>query len=372
MSFDCLEPAIDPTNRITFLLDWEMTMKCNLDCSYCSTDLENGGHNNTVKHPKKNECFKSVDFMLEYVDLYMASKSSAFKKVVLNVYGGESLHHPDIVEILSYVKEKYESYKHKWDLTVTTTTNLIVPDSKLRKILPFIDKFTVSYHSQNTNKQHNQFKNNILLLQQQNKNFTCVVLMNPKLFDKCTEMIKWLEINKVKFLPRQLDQTFITHNEMYYQPNQVIWFDNFYKSKASTQTIVLDGSKKTNLTQEGRACCGGRKLSLNQNYKEKTFYIKNNFFDWYCSVNHFFLFVKQVNGKIYTNKDCKMGFNGKVEPIGNLNNVGELLEYTKQGLQNKSLPTIQCKKSICFCGLCAPKSKDADNLTEILRKYQTH
>ena len=57
-SFDVLEPAIDPNNRISFLLDWELTMKCNLDCSYCGN-----GHDNSTKHPPLNECLKTLNFM---------------------------------------------------------------------------------------------------------------------------------------------------------------------------------------------------------------------------------------------------------------------------------------------------------------------
>jgi hypothetical protein len=47
-------------------------------------------------------------------------------------------------------------------------------------------------------------------------------------------------------------------------------------------------------------------------------------------VNHFFLYIKQVNGEIYVNKDCKMNFNGSVGPIGHLKNTEQLLENTKK------------------------------------------
>ena len=99
-----------PGGRITFLLDWELTLKCNLDCSYCDTGID-GGHDNSTRHPPLDECIKTIDFMFEYVDLYMSVKSRAFKHVVLNVYGGEALHHPDIVEILAKVREKHSPYQ---------------------------------------------------------------------------------------------------------------------------------------------------------------------------------------------------------------------------------------------------------------------
>ena len=163
-AFEVLEPAIDPNNRISFLLDWELTLKCNLDCSYCGS-----GHDNSTSHPSKDECIKSLEFMFEYVDLYMNTKPKGIRYVILNVYGGESLHHPDIVEILSQIQEKYQPYQDRWHLTVTTTTNAILSHKKLSNILPYIDEFTVSYHAENTDKQKQQFKDNLLIIAQSGK-----------------------------------------------------------------------------------------------------------------------------------------------------------------------------------------------------------
>ena len=120
--------ALDPTNVPAFLLDWELTKLCNLDCSYCSIGID-GGHDNSTKHPPKEECIKTIDFMYQYVDLYMQFKKPSQRKVILNVYGGESLMHPDIVEILQECRTKYQSYKNKWHLTITCTTNGVVGDN---------------------------------------------------------------------------------------------------------------------------------------------------------------------------------------------------------------------------------------------------
>ena len=32
--------ALAPDNSPSFLLDWEVTKRCNLNCSYCPTDIE--------------------------------------------------------------------------------------------------------------------------------------------------------------------------------------------------------------------------------------------------------------------------------------------------------------------------------------------
>ena len=375
MIFNTLEPSIDPKNKITFLLDWELTMKCNLDCSYCSSGLYNG-HDNSTKHPSLNACLKSIDFMFEYVDLYMKTKIRGIRCVVLNVYGGESLYHPHIVKILEEVHNKYKKYQTEWELTVTTTTNAIVSEKNLEKIIPLIDEFTVSYHTENTPKQKEQFQKNLLTIKQHNKRVKCVVLMHSKtdLFNDANAMIEWLTHHDIRHLPRQLDHDII-ETQFNYNPQKVVWFKDFYQSKTykSTQAgpeLITDVDDNIDLADNGRACCGGRQFSVDQNYKSREFFVNNKFTNWYCSVNHFFLYIKQVTGEIFTNKDCKMNFDANVGPIGTLDQSQDLIAYTRQNLENNTSPTIQCKKSKCWCGMCAPKSKDLATYNNIMKKYQ--
>ena len=370
-AFEVIEPAIDPNNRISFLLDWELTMKCNLDCSYCRSGLY-GGHDNSTNHPPRDECIQALDFMFEYVDQYMQRKPKGLKYVVLNVYGGESLHHPDIVEILAQIQPKYQQYADRWHLTVTTTTNAIVSNKKLEKIIPHIDEFTVSYHCEATDKQKQQFKENLLTIQQSGRRLKCIVMMhdNTEQFQDSVDFLSWLESNNINSLPKQIDNRKATPRA--YDQQKITWFNELYQSKtygiADNIDPVLNESK--DLSQVGRACCGGRQSCLDQNYRERQYYvIDNRFPDWYCSVNQFFLFVKQVNGEVYVNKDCKMTFNGTVGPIGNLSDADSIINELKTQLTNGQ-PIIQCKKASCLCGLCAPKAKHLDTFKSIMKKYQ--
>jgi organic radical activating enzyme len=368
--FEVLEPAIDPNNRITFLLDWELTMKCNLDCSYCLSDLY-GGHDNSTNHPPLEECLKSIDFMFQYADLYMNYKPSGLKYVVLNVYGGESLHHPNIVEILEQVHKRSQQYKDRWQLTVTTTTNAIVSPKRMSSIIPLIDEFTVSYHSENTPKQKQQFKDNLLAIKESNRRLKCIVLMHTKsdYFNDSKDMIQWLETADIKMLPRQLD---ININEStHYNEKQINWFNNLYQTKTHGVADAIDSSTSKQLSDVGRACCGGRQTCQNQDYKNRKFYvIDNKFTDWSCSVNWFFLYVKQITQEVFVNKDCKMNFNGGVGPIGLLSDAQEILSTLSNQLDAGTLPVIRCKKSHCLCGLCAPKAKNLETYNAIIKKYQ--
>jgi organic radical activating enzyme len=363
-AFEVLEPAIDPNNRISFLLDWELTMKCNLDCSYCPPGT---GHDNSTQHPPRDECIQALEFMFDYADQYMQYKPKGLKYVVLNVYGGESLHHPNIVEILSEIQEKYQPYRDCWHLTVTTTTNAIVSHKKLLQILPYIDEFTVSSHVESSLKQKQQFKENLLTIQAANKRLKCIVMMhdNPELFQESQDFLSWLNANQIRLLAKQIDGT----NRSYDQ-QQIKWFNSEYQSKTYGISDTIDSDKSADLSDVGRACCGGRQTCLDQNYKERQYYIfDNKFSNWYCSVNQFFLFVKQLTGEVYVNKDCKMRFDGTVGPIGSLSDSASIIDNLKIQLA-QGQDVIQCKKHRCVCGLCAPKAKNLDTYKSIMKKYQ--
>jgi hypothetical protein len=303
----------------------------------------------------------------------MNTKHKGIRYVVLNIYGGESLHHPDIVKILSQVREKYQPYTNRWQLTVTTTTNAIISSKRLKQIIPYIDEFTVSYHTENTDKQKQQFKNNLLAIKQADKRQKCVILMHQenKLFQDATVIIDWLTQNNIKILPRQLDDNIGVDGKRIYKQDQVQWFDNLYQTKTfGKNTDLLKDRVESNLTDIGRACCGGRQTCSDQNYKQRNHYVSNQFPDWYCSVNHFFLYVKQVTGEVYVNKDCKMNYNGAVGPIGTLTDYQTLLNNTREQLSNNTIPVIQCKKQRCYCGLCAPKAQSKTDYDKIIKKYQ--
>ena len=120
--------------------------------------------------------------------------------------------------------------------------------------------------------------------------------------------------------------------------------------------------KTTDVSSQGRACCGGNDLCLNRS-TNLTFVNGNNFNGWHCSVDKYFLYIKQYTGEVFTNKDCKMNWNNTVGAIGNLKDASQILNRLKAGT-----PVIICKKNKCWCGLCAPKAKTAEDFELINRK----
>ena len=358
MNYSIIEPtsATEPVFQIT----WETTLKCNLDCSYCGKNY----HNNAIPHPSLEECLKTVDFLLEYVDAYMTYKLPSQRRAGLNVFGGESLFHPNIAEILDYIKTQHEQYKDKWSLSIQTITNAIVKEKIWDRIVDKIDYWTVSYHSETTSEQQDLHKRNLLDLKQRNKNFKCAIMMHPKHWENCISMIEWCNDNDIPYLPRQLDHSIIDL-QFYYKKDQVKWFDEL---RGVTTKIPLH--KKIisiiNLDSKGRSCCGGNEMHIDADYScSQTYIPKNNFAGWHCSVHYFFVFVKQVTKEVFVNKDCKMNFEGKVAPIGYLTDSQSIIDKIKE----KQPPPIICDKSKCRCGLCAPKTKTILDYNNIMGRY---
>jgi len=349
--------ALDPANVPSFLLDWELTKLCNLDCSYCTVGI-NGGHDNTTKHPPLADCLQSIDFMYEYVDQYMLYKKPTQRKVVLNVYGGESLFHPDIVEILRECHSRYEHYSDRWDLTITCTTNAVVGARRWAEIVPMVDEFTVSYHPENLPKQRQQYLDNLMYLQAQGKRFKAIVMMHnqPELFADAESVVAFCQDHNMRYLAKPLDNT---SERWAYTPEQ------FARITEQPVTFV----KKVSSINEGRACCGGRRLSLNGDLRSNVgFVARQGFTGWSCSVNWFFLFVRQLDGAVFTNKDCRMSTTGKEEPLGNIAEAKKIISKLQTQLETNTMPIISCKKAICRCGFCAPKAESEQDFRALIKR----
>jgi sulfatase maturation enzyme AslB (radical SAM superfamily) len=366
--------ALDPKNVPTFLLDWELTKLCNLDCSYCGTGID-GGHDNTVSHPSLEQCLSSIDFMYEYIDLYMSYKKPSQRKVILNVYGGESLLHPDIVTILQEARQRYKKYADKWHLTICTTTNAVIGESRWKEIVSLIDNFTISYHSETLAKQKDLFKKNALYLKKSNKRFRAVVMMhnNDNLWQDGVEIINFLKEHGIEYTPKPLDNHSDTwsYSQEQFKTLKTFWINRIPNRHQESDYLENVGTDDTvNSIKQGRPCCGNRKLCVNGEIKKSmTFVPRQGFEGWSCSVNWFFLYVRQQDGNVFTNKDCMMNFDGEIAPIGNLKDSESILTDLQSRLLEKTLPVISCKKQICMCGFCAPKAEDISDFSNLMKYH---
>ena len=113
--------TLEPVNDSYFSVEWETTLKCNLDCSYCGD-----GHDNSLPHPSLASSLDTVDFIVDYTNEQLKQKPKHLQHANLNIFGGESFFHPKIVDILRYTQEKK---KHqKWTMSVSTITNAVVKE----------------------------------------------------------------------------------------------------------------------------------------------------------------------------------------------------------------------------------------------------
>ena len=372
--------ALDPANIPSFLLDWEITKLCNLDCSYCRVGPIDGGHDNTTQHPPLDECLKSIDFMYEYVDLYMQRIKPSHRKVVLNIYGGESLFHPDIVEILEACREKYKKYSDNWHLTVTSTTNGVIGSSIWESIIPLVDEFTVSYHTECSPHQHQMYVNNILRLKSAGKRFKCFILMNniPEKFIQAEKMIDFCEENGINYIPKPLDNQYGDMRWQYTTEQFAVLKGHWAKKTRgpakedyNKQMGDVGTTEKIQSIRSGRPCCGGRQLSVNGDLKNSLRFVPaQDFRGWSCGVNWFFLFVRQVTGHVFTNKDCQISTNtGKREPLGVLSDTNAILSTLRSQFETNEVPVITCVNPICMCGFCAPKTKEPEEFNKLLGRF---
>ena len=356
-NFNTLAPT---SSSNSFQIAWESTLKCNLDCSYCGD-----GHDNNQSHPSLEDSLKTVDFIVEYVNLYMSTRPKDIRYANLNIQGGESIFHPNIIEILEYARTRKEKYGD-WNLNVSLITNAITGSTRWKKIVELVDYFTISFHPEALDKQHEMFKRNLSYLKDSNKNFHVAVLMHPGYWDKCISMIEWCRIQGIRTVPRQIDHSW-TEFRFNYNEKQVEYLTGIQKTPITTK-IISFFKNGIDLSAQGRACCGGATLCTDDENEVK--YVQgNNFKGWYCSVNRFFLYIRQTTGEVFTNKDCRMNLDGNVGVLGYLQNYDLILSNLKTMIEADTLPDIICKKTSCWCGLCAPKANTKENYESLISKY---
>ena len=215
-----------------------------------------------------------------------------------------------------------------------------------------------------------------MYLKSQNKRFKSVVMMhnNPELFLDAEEILEFCKLHELRYLAKPLDNS---EPEWSYNQEQFSKFKTFWINKVPTKQKVeytknIDLVGNTDRVQsicEGRACCGGRKLSLNGDLKSSVGFVpRQGFAGWSCSVNWFFLFVRQYDGAVYTNKDCQMSTTGLHEPLGNLSNTAEIVDTLRTQLDTGTMPIIVCKKERCVCGFCAPKAESREDFMNLIKR----
>jgi hypothetical protein len=195
-----------------------------------------------------------------------------------------------------------------------------------------------------------------------------------ELFADSEDMIYFCKLNKLRYVAKPLDnvETNWMYNRDQFNKLKTVWTSLVPVAQQLNYTAKIDLIGKNDTVssiQEGRPCCGGRKLSLNGDLKSNVNFVPRQGFEgWSCSVNWFFLFVRQLDGAVYTNKDCKTSTTGLIEPLGYLSHSADIVNTLKTQLETNSMPVIQCVKLTCLCGFCAPKAESRKDFMELIQR----
>ena len=352
-----VSPSNLPKEKMSLLLDWLVTLKCNYDCSYCGLT----GHDNTTKHPPVERCVTMLKQMYRYADVINETKKKTFKDTILNIYGGEAINHPRIIEILESSSREYQKYNDRWNLRRRLTTNATVAMDKWTDIIKHVEGVTVSYHAEGPEKLKNNVKSNILCTKDKGLEYDVHVLLypHPTLWADVVNFIDWCDRNDINIKPKLLDG-----NLGVYQKHHIEYIERFM------DTSNMESGKV--LKSQGRACCGGRTLCINNNKKNRQRFIKqenSNYTGWHCSVRHFFLHANSVKGTFYSNKDCKVTDNQTLGPLATIDTMDNYIANIEEKIKKQQDLFVNCVQKHCVCGICAPKSTNLEILKKEMEIY---
>ena len=374
-----IDTDLDTRRRTVYNINWHLQDFCNYDCSYCIT------HDNSKKSPAFDRCIKAIDFALAYSDLIVSQKINAEKLVNFNLLGGEPMLHPNIVELLGYIKQQHQKlYGSSWELTLSVMTNGSIGKNILNRCLPFVDFWMLSYHTEALPAQKELSQSTIYSLKEANAYFEVKLMMHSgeQNFNECTALSEQLTRDGIehslKVIGTSIGSTTInwfndTKSTHSYTDKQTEFIVDYWKrthpQKSSFDNFIRVGDRNI-IAIKGSPCCADKKLCTNQDRENPVTHIsETNFKGWYCSVNWYFLNIDQQTEEIFFNESCRTNFDSKIGPIGTLSDTDTLLESLQKNIENKTVPVIICPKAKCGCGICAPKARDAEAFKHIMSTH---
>jgi len=170
-----------PNNDNRLKVEWNLSKRCNFDCSYCSPHT----HDNHSLWKKLDDYKKAVDKLVKCTD----------KEIWLSFTGGEPCIYPNFLDLISHCKEKGIHY-------ISVCSNGSMGAHYYVKALRWLDNIIISYHFEH----EINVLDTILTIKRHLKNETMHVhvMMLPDHFDKSIEVMKTLKQNDVLFGVRRI------------------------------------------------------------------------------------------------------------------------------------------------------------------------
>lgn len=282
-------------------VEWNLGKRCNYDCSYCPSYI----HDNNSPHTDINLLKQTVDKLCELN-----------KPVRISLTGGEPSVHPDIEELLKYIKSK--------DMWLSMTTN--GTRRPLWYTLQLLDQYVFSLHFEH---EWAKVLYTIKTVHEQlhGAHIFVHVMAHQDKMEEVRSAVHILEANNIKYSIRRVRWTEGDHDlfdDMKYDQNDLDWI----LSKSSTvveNTVILYKDKENVL------------LHANDVIKQHM----NQYKDWQCSAGLESLMINW-DGEVHR-ATCRVG--------GSLGNI-----YNN----TFTVPTepIICTRNYCTCEADIPLTKE--------------
>ena len=268
-------------------VEWNIGKRCNLDCSYCPSEIHD------LHSPHQN-----IQVLLDTVD-----KLSAIPNVRISLTGGEPCVHPHIERLLEYMRSKI-----KW---INVTTNATRQDTFYLG-LP-VDHIVFSLHFEDTNWRYRLSTIIEYAEYSRGKPFMVNLMAHHKYMDEVRDAAQTLAFHGVEFAVRRIRWT-----------EKHDWFDDMKYSPKD-----LDWILKTKETVNPNTLIDGTELAhTNDIIKEH----RNQFKGWACRAGIESLMINW-DGEVHR-ATCRVG--------GSLGNI-----YT--GTFSLPNETVTCTRKYCTC-----------------------
>lgn len=327
---------------------WNITMRCNIDCSYCVRDIR---HNFTAPHPDLATAKQMVDVI-----------HNQYEKVEWGLTGGEPMTIPHIGDIVEYIANKENSL-------ATMVSNGIVSANKFIELLDRgLEALVISVHYEyifgkedyyiQQYKEINDYINNYNSQHENKKKFIIRIMLYPGCFVehvKMAEQLKTLGIKNIEFRPLGLlvshvyrGQEVLTTKERIKEKydktphmflKEAAERKDWYTSEEQDQYTAI---MKKESDQTLQLCYNDNK-SDSIHYNELLLNLTNRFKGWKCYLGN--QVIIDFNGDIYRS-------NCQIEgPVGNMHTITKDYKIPQT--------VYMCNKEYCndYCDLQISKVK---------------
>lgn len=368
-----------------FKMNWNIGIRCNYDCSYCPSFR----HSTTQPHNSLDDLKKTVKFIKQYIQRHKTLTDNSFDEYLITLSGGEPLSNPNIVELMTYMKNEIPF------LDITMTSNGTGGIQLWDKIYPNTSSVTISYHAEAEFTIKNKVVETIKYLHDKSLlgindfhrvSVNVMLHEDPELFEDCQNVIADLKAYGVMVNPRTIDRDqsqadnrkkVFKNNQMgprpvqkEYNKTQLTNINEVFKISKSKVIETKEQVKSVN----ARPCCSRDLLTTatnsiaasddnnlhNDAVWTDTPVISDRYFKgWYCAVNIQWLDIEQDEGAIYYHQTCKARLDNTRGPICTIEDSDTLLASMDEWIASNTIPVMTCPKDgLCSCGICIPKSSD--------------